>query len=452
MAAASRMEDKGSAGDPSSTRGKGPLPGGLWPWVLQGRRTTEALQIAMAAFDAGVPVMLVSGPGKGKTATIQSLMQTLGWRYHYMSMASLSFDDVSGNPRAVDYNGPAALDGGSEANKQTVYAMPGWQWSLLEQDCEEGTRTALIVDELNTASRATLKTFLPIFQSKALPSGYRFRADTPIIGAMNPTDQSDGYELSMAMQNRLLWLTWEPDPEEMGDGFEARWVSEEKMTLPVTLDPETDAAEILERERAYAKTARQYRDDVMGGDFSRPPERGETADDGLTADESFVASQAWSSDRSWDNLVRILARVPVEAITRSLLDSLVYGTVGRRWGAAYSTIMFGEIAGESSSMLKYATALDDFDSIDWGRLSPIDLGLVKAGVAADIASGDADRAERAISLLTSIHDANAALDDPTVIRAVNDDIGLWTRTLGKKAKPLRPAFTARFDEILRLGD
>ena len=114
--------------------------------------------------------------------------------------------------------------------------------------------------------------------------------------------------------------------------------------------------------------------------------------------------------------------------------------------------MFGEIAGESSSMLKYATALDDFDSVDWGRLSPIDLGLVKAGVAADIASGDAGRAERAISLLTRVHDANAALDDPTVIRAVNDDIGLWTRTLGKKAKPLRPAFTARFDEILRLGD
>ena len=434
-----------------STRGRGPLPGGLWPWVLQGRKTTEALQIAMAAFDAGVPVMLVSGPGKGKTATIQALIQTLGWKSHYMSMASLSFDDVSGNPRAVDYDGPARM-GDAEQNKQTVYAMPGWQWSLLEQDHEGGVRTALIVDELNTASRATLKTFLPIFQSKALPAGPQFRADTPIIGALNPTDQSDGYELSMAMQNRLLWLAWEPDAKEMGDGFEARWVSEEKMRLPVTLDPEADADEILKRERAYAKVARQYRDDAMGGDFSRPPEASEAADNGLTADEAFVSTQAWSSDRSWDNLVRILARIPEEAITRTLLDALVYGTVGRRWGSAFSAIMYGEIMGQATTMIKYTTALEDFDSVDWGTLSAIDLGLVKAGVAADVASGDADRGARAVDLLTKIHDANASLDDPTVVRAVNDDVALWTKTLGKKARTLRPAFTARFDEILSLGE
>ena len=90
--------------------------------------------------------------------------------------------------------------------------------------------------------------------------------------------------------------------------------------------------------------------------------------------------------------------------------------------------------------------------MDWGTLSAIDLGLVKAGVAADVASGDADRAARAVDLLTKIHDANASLDDPTVVRAVNDDVALWTKTLGKKARTLRPAFTARFDEILSLGE
>ncbi len=427
------------------TAGRGPLPGGLWPWVLQGKKTTEALQIALAAFDAGVPVMLVSSPGKGKTATIEALFQTLGWRTQYLSMASLSFDDVSGNPRAVDYDGPANT-GDAEQDKQTVYAMPSWQWRLLEQDYG-GPKTALVVDELNTANRATLKTFLPIFQSKAVPAGRKFKADTPIIGALNPADQSDGYELSMAMQNRILWLPWEPDSKEVGDGFEARWVSKEKMSLPITLDKDDDAVEIMRREQKYAKIARQYRDDVMGGDFDHAPGANETRDDGLDEANAFIDSQAWSSGRSWDNLVRILARIPVGAVTSSLIDTLVFGTIGRRWGNAFAAVLRGEFNGQTVSMIKYSEALNDFDSIDWSTMNPTDLGLIRSGVTSDAVSGDADRITRAISLLIKIHDANAALDDSTVIRSVGDDLEAW-KLAASKDRTLRPAFTARFDEVL----
>lgn len=423
---------------------KGPLENGMWPWVLQDKNTAITLQIAIAAFDAGVPVMLVSNPGMGKTESIKALCATLGWKMEYLSMASMSFDDVSGNPRAVPYTGKAPHE---DNDMKTEYAAPDWQWSLLDQEATH-QKKLLALDEFNTASRSTQKTFLPIIQSKIFPSGKSFAKNTPILGAMNPADKSDGFDLSMAMKNRICWLKW--DPADTTDGFLNRWQSPVRMSLPIVKNDQSWEEE-LEREKKLAAIAIKYRDNSMMGDFnSLNTEKDNPQSSGIAAGDEvgeFIFDQAQSSQRSWDNMISIIARIPQEALSPQLIDDVVYGTIGRKHGRAFSHILYKELAENQTIGLDYdKVALDPY-SVDWTQVSVTDAAEIWAGINGGWVSGDQTKQNAALNVLFAIHDSNEALDDSALIRTIAIDVNGW-RNLGPTRKATRNAFTARFQNII----
>lgn len=442
MANSSKKQDVKQKQD--STYLTGPLAHGMWPWVLQDKNTSITLQIAMAAFDAGVPVMLVSNPGMGKTESIKALCATLGWEMQYLSMASMSFDDVSGNPRAVPYTGKAPHE---DNDMKTEYAAPDWQWSLLEQEAT-GQKKLLTLDEFNTASRSTQKTFLPIIQSKIFPSGKQFSKDTPILGAMNPADKSDGFDLSMAMKNRICWLRWEP--KDTSEGFLNRWQSPVRMSLPIVKSKQSWEEE-LEREKKLASIAIKYRDNTMGGDFNalNTDKDDPQSSDVRAGDEvgEFIFDQAQSSQRSWDNMISIIARIPQEALSPQLVDAVVYGTIGRKYGQAFSRILYTTLNEKGSIGLDYDHVAQDPYSVDWTQVSVTDAAEIWAGINGGWVSGDQNKQNTALNVLFAIHDGNEALDDSALIRAIAIDTKGWLG-LGPTRKATHNAFTARFQNII----
>lgn len=321
----------------------------IYPYIPQGRNMQDVMTVMSACIAAGVPLVLVGLPGGGKTSLVQAAAKAMKRNLNYVSMATMSIEDIAGVMHAVP---------DSRGRLVTKYAMPWWELNTLDDDeaAQRGERNGsiLFLDEMNTANPSVQRAFLPILAGNHFPSGARFTKHTAIIGAMNPTALSDGDELSEAMKNRICFISFEPDGNDVSDGFRKRWRSYEPMAVPSS---GKDAQKAMEDEKRLAKIVDDFVQKKYAGNYTRmrtdndnPQMAGIVAGD---LNEEFIFEQAFASQRSWDNMVKILSNLDFDNIDQNIhqVEMVINGTIGRIIGKDF----FNELRG----VLKNIVSLKD---------------------------------------------------------------------------------------------
>lgn len=328
-------------------------------YIPNGKGIRNTLRAVQAGIEAGVPVALVGNPGGGKTSTVEALADRMVPRRTLtdISMATMIAEDVSGNPKAMEEDAP---DG--KRRMVTRYSMPEWQADVLDDPY-----SIMFLDEFNTATPSTQRAFLKILQSRTFPSGFRFSDRVAIILAVNPGGQSDGNELSLALKNRIMWLEFNPRFEDLADGFRRRWIGDEQDDLVIS---EPDEDEILEREKKYADWVARFVEEKQAMRwFSLPSDKDNPNDYNVKkGDEAqqFIFEQTYATPRSYDNLVRVLARIDHPENNQSLLESVVYGIIGRKVGVEFTTYFMQQ----THDTMNYKAAFQNPGAQDWSSVTP----------------------------------------------------------------------------------
>ena len=163
--------------------------------------------LIVPALTAGVPVILVSKPGEGKSRFLEALMAGLGRELVTVGVATRAPEDIGGLPFIV--------------GATTRRATPDWAKRLIGL----GEKGALLLEELGDAA--------PMMQAACM----RLMLDNEVadeklpegvwkVAAMNPSDCNvSGFDIAPALANRLFWLQWQPELEDwargMTEGFRA---------------------------------------------------------------------------------------------------------------------------------------------------------------------------------------------------------------------------------------
>jgi MoxR-like ATPase len=312
-----------------------------FPWIGQGKTSKNVLRALRACEASHQAAVIVGNPGEGKTAMVFALAKALNpdnpRPVVYLSMASIQSEDMTGLPcvKLIENDG-------HDAFSVTEYALNDWQKLLIDHD-----DAVLFLDELNTAPPSTMKTLLPIIQSRIFANRKTFSDNVFIVGAVNPAGQSQGFELPAALKNRITWIPFNMGCDDWSAGMLARWQSDVPMKVPeVNLLP---PAERYERERMIARTVVDFvhnNHDVFSEFNSdiRDTAEGSPEVAGILPSnkpEMFVFEQAIASGRTWDDLVRLLSCFDdslfddndEEQVT--LLRTLVNGTIGYIMGQQY---------------------------------------------------------------------------------------------------------------------
>lgn len=164
----------------------------------------KTLRQVAVAVQAGIPVLVVGGPGTGKTSGIYALGKTLN-RHTECVIASLR--------EPADFGGlPVVTDHGVKL------AAPSWAKRL-----SAAGNGILFIDEISTAPPAVQAALLRVCLRE--PDGTNIVGEEVISGlsvvaAMNPADEAaGGWELSAPLSNRFCQLTWGVNATEYVTGM-----------------------------------------------------------------------------------------------------------------------------------------------------------------------------------------------------------------------------------------
>ncbi|MBR3316315.1 MAG: AAA family ATPase [Atopobiaceae bacterium] len=297
-----------------------------------GTKATKA--VLTAAAQALIPVILVSYPGAGKTATIREWSHEMGCGEPICVVGSqLDPTDVVGIPYP------------SQHHDYTNYLRPVWQ-----HRCLDGRPHVLFFDEFSNTPRSVQAGLLKIIGERRFADGTKLPDDVCIVGAMNPEDSAASYErISAPMCNRLMFLSFSPTDKEFFDGMTGGWVpnwetlpSEEKSWRKLVVDFLRTQPQLIHKEpRDGTAHLGPTAQDVYTNGI------GET-----DAAEREVIRLAWPSPRSWENLCRVLAGT---------------GNPGRELAPLQRRITTGmcgiECANELDDYLRRTHISDPFDAI-----------------------------------------------------------------------------------------
>lgn len=260
-----------------------------------------------AAMSARIPVMLVGHPGTTKTAKMNAIAEEMGYKLITVILSQKENTDISGFPsRGVyRYN--------NEDHLVTEYAPQTWQLEVMFHE-----KVILFFDEFSNAHPSVRASFLTFIQDRQFPNGDRLPDDAIIVGAMNPIDSApDGYELDKATTNRMMFLAWEPDPNEWLEGMPTRWGRGVKS----------------ENEKMWRSNIVRFIADNLGSLHHDNDEVGSTETYGVDSNDSAqrtVLQYSWASRRSWDNLACVLGALYDDGITNdtNTEDEIISGLVG----------------------------------------------------------------------------------------------------------------------------
>lgn len=218
----------------------------------------------------GKKPMLVSTPGKGKTAFVNHLADTL-----HVNIKAINTSTFEG----VDANGMPYID--PDTHKLNI-SKPFWLEDLQDGDI-------LFLDEFSNAPSEVRNAFLQIILDQKLPSG----AEMPhlrIIGAMNPADDLEGYvEFSNAMKDRWAFIPFDFPVEEWHKLYKNNFGK-----------PQTDREEKIRAKLSQFLTTNPQ---LLEG---RKPLKASAY--GITdTSEATTIEYATPNRRNWDNLARELA-------------------------------------------------------------------------------------------------------------------------------------------------
>lgn len=301
--------------------------------------------------DARIPVMLVSAPGMGKTATVRALAEEMGYDLITITASRMDAQDISGFPTRGEYE-RVDDDGNLTKVPVTEYAPQSWQNKVIDKK-----KVIVFFDEFSNAMPQVRASLLSFIQDRQFPNGEYFPEETVLIGAMNPVDSAaDGYELDKATSNRIAFLAWRQDFNKWVDGVRVNWgkpCSEKESEWRSNVSRFiTDNAGFLHRENDPSiGTTEAYNVDVSD------------------SSQKAVLSYAWASGRSWDNLARALGE---ETSNSTYVEDLIMrGIVG-----AEAAMHFRRWINENSK-LKVADIIakpDDFKR--WDSISANDVAMI----------------------------------------------------------------------------
>lgn len=292
------------------------------------RRVTPSEKALVTFMVSRVPVMLISPPGMGKTATIRSIAKNMNYRLITLIASRMDAQDVSGFPTKGEFE--YKDENGNVSNSPvTEFAPQVWQKIIMQEK-----KVILFLDEFSNAHPSVRASLLSVLQDREFPNGEKFPKETIVVGAMNPTDSAaDGYEIDPATSNRIAFIAWKPDYQDWLSGMKANW-----------------GMDCGEQEQNWRDLIYRFISENPGwlhkesGDIGT----GEVYNIGNDSSDKAVSDYAWASRRSWDNLAVALGND--ENSGTYVEDLIMLGLIGppaathfRKWLDANSKLNVKEI-------------------------------------------------------------------------------------------------------------
>ena len=260
----------------------------------------------------GKKPMLVSTPGKGKTAFVNYLAETLNVNIKAINTSTFEGVDANGMP----YINPDT--------HELDISKPFWLEGLKDGDI-------LFLDEFSNAPSEVRNAFLQIILDQKLPSG----ADMPhlrIIGAMNPASDLEGYvEFSNAMKDRWAFIPFDFPVDEWHKLYKENFGK-----------PQTEREKKI---RAKLSAFLITNPHLLEG---RKPLKASAY--GITDEsEATTIEYATPNRRNWDNLARELAQTADENEEKKMRKGMFMENVGLECWRNYKEY----IATENKPLDKY---------------------------------------------------------------------------------------------------
>lgn len=270
---------------------------------------------------AGVPVLLKSDPGKGKSSLVRDLADAQAVPCETVLGSIREPADVAGLPVVTD-------DG-------VVLDPPAWARRLVEADAGY-----LFLDELTTCPGSVQAAMLAVALERTvgdlrLPDSIRI-----VAGANDASIAAGGYELSAPLANRFCHVDFDPSADEWIDGMLTGWGK-----------PPASRAIGSDKQRATAVVSA-----VTGFIRSQPTKLYK-----LPTDAS-ASGGAWPSNRTWSMLSRALQHVRDD--DHGALQAIVFGLVGEGVGVEFLEWR------RKADLPDPATVLADPSSVDWADDRP----------------------------------------------------------------------------------
>lgn len=337
---------------------------------------------------AGVAALLLSDPGLGKTALVQSLAAAEDVPCAVVIGSIREPADIAGLPVVTD-NG-------------VVLSPPAWARMLM--DAGEGI---LYLDELTTSAPATQAAMLTLALDRTV-GDVTLPEQVRVIAAANPPDRAaDGYDLSAPLANRFCHIGFQPTAEE--------WIT--GTTLGWSAPPASRAIVPDDARRQLVKAT------VTGFIRTRP--------DLLHAfpETSDATGGAWPSRRTWTMLADSLAHVRDD--DTAARHALAFGLVGE--GAAIAYLEWVAAA----DLPDPAAVIADPSIVDWADRPDRVWAILSAVVGWATQRGTIDAWREAWSPLLAAADAGAP-----------DQAAAAARVLGR-ARPAKAAVPARVRTVFK---
>lgn len=260
----------------------------------------------------GKKPMLVSTPGKGKTAFVNYLGKKLGVKVKAINTSTFEGVDANGMP----YINPET--------KELTISKPFWL-----EDVKEGD--ILFLDEFSNAPSEVRNAFLQIILDQKLPSGVQM-PQLKIIGAMNPANDLEGYvEFSNAMKDRWAFIPFDFPVEEWREMYKNNFGK-----------PQTEREKkVREKLSAFLEANPHLLED-------RKPLNAKAY--GITSEsEATTIEYSTPNRRNWDNLARELAQTKDEEEEKKMRKNMFMENVGLECWRNYKEY----IATENKPLDKY---------------------------------------------------------------------------------------------------
>ncbi|MCC7376980.1 MAG: AAA family ATPase [Verrucomicrobiales bacterium] len=325
---------------------------------------------------AGVPVLLLSEPGTGKTSWVYGMAEALGRHCEVLIGSIIDPTDVGGMPMRV--------------NGHCEFAPPGW-FKRLKEDPAGGI---LMLDELTGCPPSVQSAMLRLVAERRthcgeLPSG------TMIIAAANPPDQAaNGHDLAPPMANRFAHFDWAPSVSDWVFGTLSGWPKANVPTLPEHWEA-TQLPKARAMVASFIRSAPTHLQSMPGTEAER--------------------SGPWPSRRTWDLAARSLA---AHTAIRVAPEDSIAAIVGPAAATAFFSWLQAQDLPDPEAILSNPDAFVLPDREDKA------FTVLNSVVGAVVANNNPDRYDRAWRVLAATIKSNAA--DIAVVPA---------RTLAAKPPP-----------------
>lgn len=265
----------------------------------------KALALAIAVY-VGIPVLLWSLPGQGKSSFIHSISRSYKFRDETIVGSAYDPSDFTGIPFLGDKN-------------SMHYSTPPWAKRIINSDVP----TILFFDEISNSPGAVQAATLRVILEKVVGDDVALPPQTRIVAAANPTSvNASGAFMTAPNKNRFLHLDWSLSPEYFNRGMSTGF--------PAVQFPKFPRKDVFEQKKRLMKS-------LVGAFILRNPgELASTESDIIASDDSdeFKATDmAFPSPRTWENAAILYAaatfgRVDNQPIPPSVAHMLVAGSVG----------------------------------------------------------------------------------------------------------------------------